>query len=80
VQVFAVESNPVYQRTFLKAHPGVKLYREPVSSFLAAVKGGKAGYPKAGSIDVLVGGSPCQPYSLLNTGGDFATDTRKELV
>ena len=76
--VFAVESNPVYQRTFMRAHPTVKLYRQSVSSFLQLL--GSDGYPQQGSIDVLVGGSPCQPYSLMNTLGDFATDTRKDLV
>jgi len=44
--------------------PSVKLYREGVDTFLEKIRAGAYGYPKAGDIDLLAGGSPCQPYLL----------------
>ena len=80
-QRFAVENNRDSQRTFMLSHPpSTKLYREGVETFLAKIRAGADGYPRRGDIDVLAGGSPCQPYSLANRFSHHKADDRTELV
>ena len=80
-QRFAVENNRESQRSFMLSHPpSVKLYRESVVTFLAQLRAGTDGYPCRGDIDVLAGGSPCQPYSLANRHSIHRDDDRTELV
>jgi DNA (cytosine-5)-methyltransferase 1 len=80
-QQFAVENNRDSQRTFMLSHPpSTKLYREGVETFLAKIRAGADGYPRRGDIDVLAGGSPCQPYSLANRFSHHKADDRTELV
>ena len=45
---------------------------------LANIRRGVAGYPTRGCIDLLAGGSPCQPYSLANSCPS-ADDERNDL-
>jgi DNA (cytosine-5)-methyltransferase 1 len=80
-QRFAVENNRESQRSFMLSHPpSAKLYRESVVTFLAQLRAGTDGYPCRGEIDVLAGGSPCQPYSLANRHSIHRDDDRTELV
>ena len=77
--VFAIEADPVFSRTFLKAHPTCPgVHREPLASVLRKIRGEEAGYPTRGSIDLLVGGSPCQPFSMANSRPS-AEDDRTDL-
>ncbi|MGL4548102.1 DNA cytosine methyltransferase, partial [Eubacterium aggregans] len=56
----AFESNPIMQETYRKNHPGVEVCGDVCGANYSAIE------KKYGSIDVVIGGPPCQGFSNAN--------------
>ena len=51
---------------YQKNNPSAKVYNQECNSFLKKAMDGLKGIPKKGEVDLLVGGPPCQGFSMLN--------------
>jgi DNA (cytosine-5)-methyltransferase 1 len=64
---FGSDIDPTFGQTFLNSHEDAKFVAKPVDA-LSASEILKASRLKKGELDVLVGGPPCQGYSVYNHG------------
>lgn len=76
--VFAVEFNPTYAKTYQKNFPDVNLFVGDIKEFdnkqIESIK------EKNGQIDIIIGGPPCQGFSIAgNIGRRFLDDDRNKL-
>jgi DNA (cytosine-5)-methyltransferase 1 len=65
--VFGTDIDPTFGQTFLASHPDAKFVAKAIQD-LKADDILKATGLRAGELDVLVGGPPCQGYSVYNHG------------
>jgi DNA (cytosine-5)-methyltransferase 1 len=65
--LFGTDIDPTFGKTFLCSHPGAKFSARPIQS-LAVEDVLKETGLAPGQLDVLVGGPPCQGYSVYNHG------------
>lgn len=65
--VLGSDIDPTFGRTFRASHPDAAFVATPIHELSADRILGLAGL-KAGALDVLVGGPPCQGYSVYNHG------------
>jgi DNA (cytosine-5)-methyltransferase 1 len=65
--LFGNDVDPVFGKTFMASHPGAKFVAKPVQD-LSVAEILTATRLRPGGLDVLVGGPPCQGYSVYNHG------------
>lgn len=65
--LFGTDIDPTFGRTFLCSHPGAKFSAKPIQALTVDEVLGAIGL-EPGELDVLVGGPPCQGYSVYNHG------------
>lgn len=65
--LFGTDIDPTFGKTFLCSHPGAKFAATPIQSLGVEEILNETGL-KPGELDVLVGGPPCQGYSVYNHG------------
>ena len=70
----AFENNPSMQETYRKNHPGVDVLGDVCGADYRAIK------QKYGSIDVIIGGPPCQGFSNANRQKNHAVSQNNMLV
>ena len=70
----AFENNPSMQDTYRKNHPGVDVLGDVCGADYRAIK------KKYGSIDVIIGGPPCQGFSNANRQKNHAVSQNNMLV
>ncbi|MEG0692169.1 MAG: DNA cytosine methyltransferase [Oscillospiraceae bacterium] len=70
----AFESNPIMQETYRKNHPGVEVCGDVCGTNYSAIE------KKYGSIDVAIGGPPCQGFSNANRQKNHAISQNNSLV
>lgn len=75
--VFALDNDPNAVKTFRHNHPGVLVCPDPIESVYPDVIRRLLGLEQ-GAVDVLVGGSPCQGFSI-NAPERFLDDPRNSL-
>ena len=66
-------------KTYIAAHPKVKLFNESVEVLYEKVRDRASGVPESGGVDVIVGGPPCQGFSGYNPNRT-PSDPRNSLV
>ncbi len=64
---FGTDIDPNYGKTFTASHPDAKFMAKPIQA-LAADEVLREAQLARGELDVLVGGPPCQGYSVYNHG------------
>jgi DNA (cytosine-5)-methyltransferase 1 len=64
---FGTDIDPTFGRTFLTSHDGAVFVAKPIAE-ISAADILQASRLKKGELDVLVGGPPCQGYSVYNHG------------
>ena len=65
--LFGSDIDPTFGRTFMASHPHAKFVAKPIES-LTLDEVLQATQLQVGELDVLVGGPPCQGYSVYNHG------------
>ena len=65
--LFGSDIDPTFGRTFMASHPHAKFVAKPIEA-LTLDEVLQATQLQAGELDVLVGGPPCQGYSVYNHG------------
>ena len=65
--LFGSDIDPIFGRTFMASHPHAKFVAKPIEA-LTLDEVLQATQLQAGELDVLVGGPPCQGYSVYNHG------------
>ncbi len=65
--LFGSDIDPTFGQTFMASHPNAKFTAKPIQA-LTVDEILKATGLKSGHLDVLVGGPPCQGYSVYNHG------------
>ena len=61
-----VDSNPAARESQVRNHPGTRYLLADLSTLSANTLRGEAGLTRSNTIDVLIGGPPCQGFSRLN--------------
>lgn len=64
---FGTDIDPTFGKTFMASHPDAKFVAKPIQE-LSVDEVLSASGLQAGEVDVLVGGPPCQGYSVYNHG------------
>jgi DNA (cytosine-5)-methyltransferase 1 len=64
---FGTDIDPTFGKTFMASHPDAKFVAKPIQE-LSVDEVLSASRLQVGEIDVLVGGPPCQGYSVYNHG------------
>lgn len=70
----AFESNPIMQATYKKNHPNVDVFGDVCNADYNAIK------KKYGTIDVVIGGPPCQGFSNANRQKNHVISQNNSLV
>ena len=65
--LFGSDIDPTFGRTFMASHPDARFVAKPIEA-LTLDEVLRATQLQAGELDVLVGGPPCQGYSVYNHG------------
>jgi DNA (cytosine-5)-methyltransferase 1 len=65
--LFGSDIDPTFGKTFMASHPNAKFTARPIQA-LTVAEILKSARLKPGQLDVLVGGPPCQGYSVYNHG------------
>lgn len=65
--LFGTDIDPTFGKTFACSHPGAKFSAKPIQALTVDEVLSEAGL-EPGELDVLVGGPPCQGYSVYNHG------------
>ena len=65
--LFGSDIDPTFGQTFMASHPNAKFTAKPIQN-LSVEEILKAARLEPGQLDVLVGGPPCQGYSVYNHG------------
>lgn len=65
--LFGSDIDPTFGKTFMASHPNAKFIARPIQA-LTVAEILKSAQLQPGQLDVLVGGPPCQGYSIYNHG------------
>lgn len=67
--MFQIEKNPTTAEAFKKNHPGASVLTDDCNFILYELlndRGQRYMLPNKGDVDILIGGPPCQGFSVIN--------------